>query len=167
MGGAASGERRLRARRLPRRRGEGPLVRPGDRRVAGDVPRAEGQGSLYWLGHRDAAGDYLDGARPYRLTVPLPVPATFFWSVTCYDAQTRSEIQAAQDRAALRSLFDDLTAGGADSIDLYFGPEEPPGARDRWIQTVPGRGWFCYFRIYGPKQAAFDNTWKPGDITAA
>jgi hypothetical protein len=30
---------------------------------------------------------------------------------------------------------------------------------------VPGRGWFCYFRIYGPGQAAFDGTWRPGDLT--
>jgi hypothetical protein len=25
-------------------------------------------------------------------------------------------------------------------------------------------GWFVYFRIYGPEQAAFDGTWKPGDF---
>ncbi len=42
---------------------------------------------------------------------------------------------------------------------------QPAGPADRWIQTVPGRGWFCYFRIYGPGQAAFDGTWRPGDVT--
>ena len=130
--------------------------------------RAVGQGSLYWLGHRDQGGAYLDGSRNYRLTVPLPVPASLFWSVTCYDAQTRSEVQAEQGQAALRSLFDDLAAEGADStsVDLYFGPEEPEDAKGRWIQTVPGRGWFAYFRIYGPQEPAFDGTWKPGDFTA-
>jgi hypothetical protein len=90
--------------------------------------RAVGQGSLYWLACRDSVGGYLDGSRTYRLSVPLPVPASLFWSVTCYDAQTRSE--------------------------------------GRWIQTVPGRGWFCYFRIYGPQQAAFDGSWRPADLTA-
>jgi hypothetical protein len=95
------------------------------------------------------------------------VPAALFWSVTCYDAQTRSEVVADQGQAALRSLFEDLAADGAAQVDLHFGPEQPAGAAGRWIQTVPGRGWFCYFRIYGPGQAAFDGTWRPGDVTPA
>jgi hypothetical protein len=126
--------------------------------------RAVGQGSLYWLGHRDSSGVYLDGGRTYRLTVPLPVPATLFWSVTAYDAHTRSEVVAPQAQAALRSLFEELSGGGADAVELFFGPEQPAGAEGRWIQTVPGRGWFSYFRIYGPEQAAFDGTWKPADF---
>lgn len=132
--------------------------------------RAVGQGSLYWLACRDAAGAYLDGGRDYKLTVPLPVPASLFWSVTCYDAKTRSEVTTGQGKAALRSLFEDIAPDGADSVDLYFGPAEPTepdGAANRWIQTVPGRGWFCYFRIYGPGQAAFDGSWRPSDLTPA
>jgi hypothetical protein len=96
--------------------------------------------------------------------VPLPVPATLFWSVTAYDAQTRSEVVAPQAQAALRSLFEDLSGGGADTAELWFGPERPDGADGRWIQTVSGRGWFAYFRIYGPEQAAFDGSWKPSDF---
>jgi hypothetical protein len=94
------------------------------------------------------------------------VPASLFWSVTCYDAQTRSEVATGQEKAALRSLFEDVAPDCADSVDLYFGPTKPDGAGDRWIQTAPGRGWFCYFRIYGPQAAAFDGSWRPGDFTA-
>jgi hypothetical protein len=126
--------------------------------------RAVGQGSLYWLGHRDASGAYLDGSQTYRLEVPLPVPATLFWSVTAYDAHTRSEVVSDQARAALRSLFEDLSPSNSSSVELYFGPEQPAGGEGRWIQTVPGRGWFAYFRIYGPEEAAFDASWKPGDF---
>ncbi len=126
--------------------------------------RAVGQGSLYWLVCRDAQGDYLDGAKTYRLTVPLPVPAGLFWSVTCYDSQTRSEVAAPRAQAALRSLFEDLTPDDASHVDLYFGPERPSDSDGRWIQTVPERGWFCYFRIYGPQQQAFDGSWRPGDL---
>jgi hypothetical protein len=128
--------------------------------------RAVGQGSLYWLACRGTDGHYLDGGKTYKLTIPLPVPASLFWSVTCYDSQTRSEVQANQAAAALRSLFDDLNASGASEVDLWFSPSKPKGAEGRWLQTLPGRGWFCYFRIYGPDQAAFDGSWRPGDLIA-
>lgn len=26
------------------------------------------------------------------------------------------------------------------------------------------KGWFVYFRIYGPEAPAFDGSWKPGDF---
>ena len=120
-------------------------------------------GSLYWLGLRDAGGDYLDGDKAYRLTVPLPVPGKLFWSVTVYDSDTRSQIQTDQGKAALRSMFEVKGAGGA-SVDLHFGPEAPAGQEGRWIKTIPGKGWFGYFRIYGPEAPAFDGSWKPGDF---
>lgn len=126
--------------------------------------RTKGAGSLYWLGHRDSTGAFVDGGKTYKLTVPLPVPAGLFWSVTVYDAATRSEMQAAQDKAALRSLFELKDLGDAKSVDLYFGPKAPAGQEGRWVQTVPGRGWFAYFRIYGPADPAFDGSWKPGDL---
>ncbi|MOA20835.1 hypothetical protein D3C78_1413000 [compost metagenome] len=49
-------------------------------------------------------------------------------------------------------------------MDLYFGPEAPKGQEKHWIKTTPGKGWFTYFRIYGPEKAAFDGSWKPGDF---
>ena len=126
--------------------------------------RSPGAGSLYWLGTRDAAGAYLDGSKSYRLTVPLPVPAKLFWSVTVYDAETRSEISTDQGHAALRSLFELKDSGGGATATLRFGPTPPAGDAARWIKTIPGRGWFVYFRIYGPEGDAFNGTWKPGDF---
>lgn len=126
--------------------------------------REEGAGSLYWLGARDAKGAFLDGGKNYMLNVPAPVPGKLFWSVTVYDAQTRSEVQTDQGKAALRSLFELKDAAKEGTTALYFGPQAPAGQEDHWIQTTPGRGWFAYFRIYGPEKAAFDGTWKPGDF---
>ncbi|WP_052182833.1 DUF1254 domain-containing protein [Rhizobium sp. YS-1r] len=120
-------------------------------------------GSLYWLGLKDKDGSYLDGGKTYKLTVPLPVPDRLFWSVTVYDAETRSQIQTTQDMAALRSLFELKDVSG-ETVDLYFGPEQPPGGDGRWIKTIPAKGWFVYFRIYGPQAPAFDGSWKPGDF---
>ena len=125
--------------------------------------RKEGAGSLYWLGLRDNKEQFLDGGKTYKLTVPMPVPAKLFWSVTVYDNQTRSLIQTDQDRAALRSLFELKNASGK-MTELYFGPKAPAGKEAQWIKTTPGKGWFAYFRIYGPEKAAFEGKWKPGDF---
>lgn len=126
--------------------------------------RNAGAGSLYWLSARDTSGTYLDGGKTYRLAVPQPVPGKLFWSVTVYDAQTRSQVQTDQDKAALRSLFELKDVKGTAPLDLYFGPSAPPGQEGRWIKTAPGRGWFAYIRIYGPEAAAFDKSWKPADF---
>jgi hypothetical protein len=126
--------------------------------------RGVGAGSVYWLGHRDKGGAFVDGGKTYKLTVPQPVPASLFWSVTVYDAHTRSQIQTDQDKAALRSLFELKDKAKEKSVDLYFGPKAPAGKEGQWIQTIPGKGWFVYFRIYGPEKAAFDGTWKPGNF---
>lgn len=128
------------------------------------VLRVEGAGSLYWLGLRDKAGAYLDGGKTYRLSLPNPVPAGLFWSVTVYDARTRSQIQTDQDKAALRSMVEFKDGGETGTSDLYFGPEAPAGQEGHWIRTIPGEGWFVYLRLYGPTGPAFDGSWRPGDF---
>ena len=50
------------------------------------------------------------------------------------------------------------------SVDLYFGPNAPLGKETNWIETVPGKGWFTAFRLYGPLQPWFDQTWKLNNI---
>ncbi len=125
--------------------------------------RASGQGSIYWLGTRTKEGAYLDGAKTYKLRVPLMVPAKLFWSVTVYDIDNRSEIATDQNKAALRSLFELKDAKGK-YVDLYFGPNAPKGKEGQWIKTIPGKGWFTYFRVYGPTDDAFNGKWKPGDF---
>ena len=126
--------------------------------------RQAGSGSLYWLGLRDNTGAYVDGGKTYKLTIPQPVPGKLFWSVTVYDAETRSQIQTDQGYAALRSMFELKELAKESSVDLYFGPKVPTGKEKQWIKTIPGKGWFVYIRIYGPEQAAFDGSWKPGDF---
>jgi hypothetical protein len=126
--------------------------------------RSPAAGSLYWLGLRDNTGAYLDGGKTYKLTVPQPVPARLFWSVTAYDTDTRSQVNTDQGKAALRSLFELKDLPHTGPAELYFGPNAPAGKEDQWIKTIPGKGWFAYFRIYGPQHSAFDGNWKPGDF---
>ena len=93
--------------------------------------------------------------------MPQPVPGRLFRSITVYDAQTRS-----QSHAALRSLFELKDADPGSPVTLYFGPDPPAaaGAAARWIKTILGRGWFAYFRIYGPTERAFDGNWRLPDF---
>lgn len=126
--------------------------------------RQAGAGSLYWFSGRDATGAYLDGSRSYHLEIPLPVPAGLFWSITVYDAITRSQIATDQDGAALRSLFELRDLEGSGTAILHFGPSQPKSAAVHWVKTIPGRGWFVYFRVYGPTETAFDDSWRLGDF---
>lgn len=126
--------------------------------------RQAGGGSVYWLGLRDKTGAYVDGGKTYKLTIPQPVPAKLFWSVTVYDAETRSQVQTDQGYAALRSMFELKDFAKDPSVDLYFGPTAPAGKEKQWIKTIPGKGWFVYIRVYGPGETAFNGSWKPGDF---
>jgi hypothetical protein len=123
-----------------------------------------GAGSQYAWGYLDSNGNYLDGGRTYRLNLPKDAPAEKFVSVVVYDPQTRSELQTDQPLPSKNTSRDELVVNADGSIDLYFGPEAPAGKEANWIQTVPGKGWFCLLRLYSPTEAWFEKTWRPGDI---
>ena len=123
-----------------------------------------GIGSQYAGAMVDVHGEALDGARQYRLRLPAGVPAKDFWSVVVYDPQTRSELQTVQPYPSRNSERDDLRVNDDGSVDIHFGPEPPDGEERNWIATVPGKGWFPILRLYGPLEAWFDQTWRPGDI---
>jgi hypothetical protein len=64
-----------------------------------------------------------------------------------------------------RSSRNDIVKNADGSVDLYFGPSAPEGKpASNWIKTLPGKGWFAYFRLYGPTQAYFDRSWELNDI---
>ena len=91
--------------------------------------RTAAAGSLYWLGTRNASGAFLDGGKAYKLSVPQPVPAKLFWSLTIYDADTRSEIVTDEGKAALRSLFE-LKGRPAPALSISTsGPTHPPATK--------------------------------------
>jgi hypothetical protein len=50
------------------------------------------------------------------------------------------------------------------SYDIYFGPNAPAGKEGNWVQTVPGKGYFIILRLYSPKEAFFNQSWKPDDV---
>src|SRR5678815_1324824 len=102
--------------------------------------------------------------KTYRLHIPANVPARDFWSVVIYDPQTRSELQTSQPFPSRNNKRDKLITNADGSVDLYFGPTAPVGEEANWIATVPKKGWFALFRLYGPLEPWFEKTWKPGEI---
>ena len=60
-------------------------------------------GSLYWFAARHGAGAYLDVEDSHSLSIPQPMPASLFWSVTVYDPEYsfRNPHQPGQGRTAL------------------------------------------------------------------
>ena len=125
--------------------------------------KAVGRGSQYVRSARDADGDWLDGSNTYRLNVPAAAPVELFWSITLYDFETRSQIQTDTNNAALSS-YDSIKYNDDGSVDLYFGPTAPEGYEHNWIKTIPGRGWWVWFRFYSPTEGFFDKTWQLTDF---
>ena len=124
-----------------------------------------GAGSQYAIAGTDVEGNYLDGGKTYKLTIDANPPAKNFWSIVAYDPQTRSQLQTNQPFPAKNSQRDqDMIANADGSVDVYFGPEAPKGKEANWIETVPGKGWFMAFRLYGPLKPWFDQTWKLNNI---
>jgi hypothetical protein len=128
------------------------------------VLKTIGVGSQYAYTNQDADGNYFDGAKNYRLHIPANVPAKDFWSVVIYDPQSRSELQTSQPFPSKNNKKNPVVANADGSVDLYFGSKSPAGKEANWIQTVPGKGWYTIFRLYGPLEPFFDKTWRPGEI---
>ena len=63
-----------------------------------------------------------------------------------------------------RSSLDKLKANADGSIDLYFSPKPPTGMEGNWIATIPGKGFYPFFRFYSPTEGLFDGTWTLPDI---
>ena len=126
--------------------------------------RLVGVGSQYAMADHDAAGRYLDGGKSYRLHLPPDIPAKDFWSLVVYDPQTRSLLQTDQRVPSTGSQKQGILLNPDTSVDVFFGPESPPGREANWVQTIPGKGWFVYLRLYGPLEPWFDKTWRPGEI---
>ena len=123
-----------------------------------------GKGSQYAIIDRDTKGEYFKGDQTYKLTIPPNVPAKNFWSVVVYDPQTRSELQTSQPYPSKNNKKEGLITNPDGSVDLYFGPKAPKGKEGNWIQTQPSKGWFTCLRLYGPTEAWFDKSWRPGEI---
>ncbi len=123
-----------------------------------------GTGSVYPMAARDSHGQYLDGGKTYSVTLPAPVPVNNFWAFTVYDGQTRSLLETDQKSAGIDSNNKNMKPNADGSYTVYFAPKPPEGKEDNWVQTMPGKSYFVFLRLYGPLEPWFNKTWKPGDF---
>ena len=123
------------------------------------------RGSQYALVCKDAKHRYLDGAKVYSLKLPPNVPVKDFWSVVVYDPMTRSMLKTSQLFPCRNSVsHTDMKQNPDGSTTIWFAPSAPAGCEGNWIQTVAGKMWWGCLRLYGPGQAWFDQTWRPGEV---
>jgi hypothetical protein len=131
---------------------------------AGMQGRVLGFGQVYLETSKDKNGAWLDGGKEYVFRVPANPPVKQFWSITLYDNTTRGPLITNQGAADLSSRKADLVTNSDGSVSVYFGPVKPANANANWIKTLPGKGWFPYFRFYAPTEAYFDKSWQLNDI---
>ncbi|MCG2462317.1 DUF1254 domain-containing protein [Flavobacteriaceae bacterium F89] len=130
------------------------------------VLKMVGLGSQYAYAMVDSNGNYLDGSKNYTLNIPANAPAKNFWSIVMYDPQTRSMLQTDQRFPSISSQRTPLVKNEDGSTTIYVGPENnaPKDKVANWLQSRAGKGFFVAFRLYGPLEPWFNQTWIPGDF---
>jgi response regulator RpfG family c-di-GMP phosphodiesterase len=64
-------------------------------------------------------------------------------------------------------LFIDLNLKGETEAGLSLAAkavEIRPELKVLYTSGWPGKGWWVILRLYGPQQAFFDKSWKPGEV---
>ncbi|MET9211961.1 MULTISPECIES: DUF1254 domain-containing protein [unclassified Nocardia] len=122
-----------------------------------------GKGAKYCNAYKDSDGAYLRGEHTYRIDLPAHPPADILWSLTVYDAETASGVDATGQTYPSLNSMDPIVADDTGSYTVFVGPRRPAQAKN-WLESVPGRGWFGLLRWYGPKQEFFERRYKPGDF---
>ncbi len=127
--------------------------------------------ALYPMLVADHGGQKLDtGAHRYTLTFAagqLP-PANAFWSVTMYDGKTQLLIENPIDRYLINSpMLPDLKKNADGSLTLYIQKDSPGKDREsNWLPAPDGPP-FAVMRLYWPKPAALNGSWKPPAVQRA
>lgn len=127
------------------------------------MPKKTGKSLVYLFTFRDGRGERLSGERSYTLRVPANVPAKQYWSMIVYDVETAAFVREAPV-LTLDSYNQAMERNADGSVDIYFGPEAPPGKGANWIYTAAGKAFFPAMRFYDPDTALFDRTWNLPDL---
>ena len=111
----------------------------------------------------DAQGQKLNGANKYTVHFPagqLP-PANAFWSLTMYELPASLLVANPLNRYLLNSPMLPQFIKDADGGITFYVQNESPGKdkEPNWLPAPKGN-FTVFMRIYWPKEAALDGTWK-------
>mgnify|MGYP003297885153 CR=1 FL=1 len=114
----------------------------------------------------DADGRPFDGQHGYTIRFApdgLP-PVDAFWSLAAYTAADLNLIPNPIDRYSVGDHASGLRMDGDGGMTLYLQPDKPAGGREtNWLPTSPESPWFVLLRMYRPRPAALDGSWRcPG-----
>jgi hypothetical protein len=113
-----------------------------------------------WGGNPDKDASYgtcsapdADGKSVYKLTVPKDIPVDAFWSVSVYNAKGFFE-KNPDNAYSVNNITGTKNEDG--SVTVQFG-----GCDGKVPNCLPiMEGWNCAARMYRPRQAILDGTWK-------
>ena len=141
-------------------------------RMAGDVLGLYGNSkeeAFYPLYREDSEGNNLDAtANKYILKFKadeLP-PVNAFWSLTMYDLPQSLMVANPINRYLINSpMLPDLKKDSDGGITLYIQNESPgKDLESNWLPAPKGPFW-TVLRLYWPKPAAYDGSWKKPEMT--
>ncbi len=92
-------------------------------------------------------------------------PVDGFWSFTVYTASGKTFFGA---RQSIHSLTPYLHTTPSGSIRITLGPALPLAEQYNWLPLQPGEGVSVVLRLYQPRQAVLDGSWRlPAIVPAA
>jgi len=111
----------------------------------------------------DGGGDPYEKGAKYRLVFPagqLP-PVDGFWSLEMISVPDVRYRENPLNRYVIDSRMAGLKKNADGSLEIAIQRETPgPELEANWLPS-PDAGFSLTLRLYGPKQAAVDGTWKP------
>lgn len=107
----------------------------------------------------------LTGANRYQLHLkPEQIPpAGAFWSLVAYDLKTAGLIENSIHRYSLGDRTPGIQKNADGSLDLWIQKNPPDSGVSNWL-PVSDAPFFLIIRIYEPKPAVFDGSYKPGPL---
>lgn len=113
----------------------------------------------------DADGKRLDGAKgTYELRLSPPPPARYFWSVTVYDAGTRTLHPNATGKYVIGDRTPGLVRDKDGGVTIRFQAKPVSGkGKTNWL-PIPEGPFYVAIRAQGPEPDLFNGNWRPAAI---
>ena len=128
------------------------------------------QEALYPIYRIDSEGQKLDGANRYSLRFApgqLP-PVNAFWSLTMYELPASLLVANPINRYLINSpMLPQLQRDADGGLTLLIQNESPGKEKEANWLPAPKGPFAMYMRLYWPKEAALDGSWKAPPLTKA